>query len=343
MLLLPNLINYFNLENENLKKETKTVKKLPKFNFHEASNSIKEYTDYYSATFGGKATLLNQYALNKRLFFNESAKPKNAIIGKNGWYFLGDRYNYAFNGTFGKNSLTTQQLIKISDRLKKTITYLESKNIDFYFVVPPNKHTIYKEYLPYNRKEHITNFDLLKTHLKKSINLEIIDFREVFLSKKNEEDLYLKVDSHWNEYGAYLGYVEFMNHFNKSSFKADVIPINHYSIKKIKKNDNNDIAKMINYTPETTYIDLEYILNSHIEVAPNSTRNNLKFTNSAKKMKIMMHRDSYANAWMEFFNETFGECIYLRGYNINKSLIEKENPNAVIFEIIERNLINLSK
>ena len=87
MLLLPNIINYFSLESESLKKNTKTVKKLPEFDFDQTSNSLKNYTDYYSATFGGKATLLNQYFLNKRLLFNESAKPSNAVIGKK-WLVL---------------------------------------------------------------------------------------------------------------------------------------------------------------------------------------------------------------------------------------------------------------
>ena len=122
-------------------------------------------------------------------------------------------------------------------------TYLNSKNIEFFLVIAPNKNSIYEEKLPYSLSKQQTKIDQLKAHLKSKLNFDLIDLRPTLITHKAKGLLFLKTDTHWNEYGAFLGYQKTMEEINM-----------HFDIEPAKLSDFNqtnhwkqgDISVMVN-------------------------------------------------------------------------------------------------
>ncbi|OBX23517.1 MULTISPECIES: alginate O-acetyltransferase AlgX-related protein [Bizionia] len=329
MIVAPNVVMFFNLETtEN--NENRAFQEVPNFDLNQPIHSITEFKNYYTENFGLKTTLVNNYIDFKSHTLQETPMPNKVVKGLNGWYFLGNSYNNSLNNAFGNNTFNTDELQEISRRILEIKTYLNEQNIMFYIVVPPNKNTIYREHLPFQFKVYESNLSVLKNYLKAQINFEIIDLTEPLLAAKNFNQLYLKTDSHWNEYGAFIGYQETMKILNED-FKISTVTLDDY-VFQVKPVKQGDIIKMINLNIEESAPTLAK------KTTPiNSTKN------SVNNPKLFMHYDSFSYNWMPYFNESFGAINYVKNYTVNKKHIEEEKPDIVIFEIVERNINVLLK
>lgn len=338
ILILPNLIMLTNLENNQDNKQIK-FKDFPELNLKEPIAFIRGFKNYYNDNFGLKTTSVKNYIDFKINFLEENPIPNRVVHGKNGWYFLGNEFSNVHNNTFGNEPFLKNELKLITQNLNSIINYLSSHGIKFYLVVPPDKNRIYQEEMPYKLNQNITKLEELKEHLKKELDFEIIDLTSTILSNKPNDLLYYKTDSHWNDYGAFLGYTEVINVISKD-FTIPQNPLLNYNIDK-DIIENGGTINMINLIIKEKAITLNKKTASNI-ITKKSTRIDTRYLNSKINLKLIMHRDSFANAWIRFFNESFGESIYLRGYVLDKTLIEKEKPDIIIFEIIERDISILS-
>lgn len=336
-LIAPNIVSVLNLEKHIVDNENVEFKTFPNLTIKDPKKSIKNIKSFYKGNFGLKKTLMNNYISFKRDYLNEDAVPNSVVTGKDGWYFLGDQYNKVVTNTFNNVNDTTQ-LNFIVNNLKQINNYLKSKNIQFYITVPPNKHSIYSEFLPYKLKKKTTFYDLFKDRIKNT-NLNLIDLHAKLLNEKNNKQVYVKTDSHWNKLGAFIAYQDVINSISKD---IEIKPVNYNNYNVFEEEKSlNDLTKMINLVKTTSVVIFEKRTKTQIDTI-SSKHNNLHFKNANKSLKLLMSRDSFSDAWVSFYNETFGETRFIKTYNLNKDVIETYKPDIVIFEVAERNLINLS-
>jgi len=333
-LLVPNVVLFLGLDKDVKSNTNITFKTFPELNVKKPMKFIGNFKNYYVENHGLKKSHINNYISIKRNILHDDPIPNRVVKGKNDWYFLGNHYNNVFNDAYGNAPITEDQLQIISKSITKTRDYLKKKNIDFYVVIAPNKHTIYPEHLPFSLDKGPSRLDILNAYLNKQTDFKIIDLRSV-ISREKESQLYLKTDTHWNEYGAYLGYNAVMNEIVKkrSVTKRELY---EYNIEKTEI-ANRDLDRMINLnqTVSNTLLSPKFLENKDVI---ETSYNRIHIKNSQKPLKVLMYRDSFALAWMDFFNETFGELVYLRGYSVKKADVEKEQPDIIILELIERNL-----
>ncbi|MGB6269093.1 MAG: DHHW family protein [Olleya sp.] len=339
MLITPNIVLLFGLEkgftnNENIEFETP-----PEFDLYHPKNTLSNYKSYYLGNYGLKKTLVNQYVYFKSEILKENPLPDKVVVGKQGWYFLGNSYAKVLNNTFNN----TQEDIKIEQaiqNLKIVSDYLKEKNIPFYLAVAPNKHNIYKEFLPYQLDQNSTFYSQLIKELDKT-NINYINLNTVLLEKKKNEKLYYKTDTHWNRLGAFYAYEEVTKTIGKV-LNIKPLSLNDYivdtSIKPI-----NDLSKMINANKSEEVVELTKKVTNKIDTL--STKfYDLMFSNPNKQLKLLMCTDSFSKAWISFFNDSFNETRFIKNYNqITSQLIEQYKPDVIIYEIVERNLPNLAK
>jgi alginate O-acetyltransferase complex protein AlgJ len=326
MLIAPNAVLLINIK-------TGTA---PKLNVNE-NNSLKEFKDYYTENFGFKTSLANSYLNLKTSTLNEVALPDRVVIGRNNWFFLGNYYNNTLNDALGWSTIKDYQVNNILNKLNNINDYLSSKNIAFYVVVAPNKNNIYNENLPFHTKKGSTVLQQFKSNLKNSKDLKFIDLSESLKRKKSINNLYIKSDTHWNELGAYYGYSEIIAEIKKD-IDVPLVPLSAYEV--VDTFQQFDLTNMINYKFIDIKIELEKIEPTKAKSIRPDKNIYRHYINPEKDKVLVLHRDSFANALTQFFNESFGESYYLKNYKLNKELIEKVKPDLVIFEIVERNLIN---
>lgn len=336
LLILPNLILISGWENtEN--NENKIFDSPPETQFNNPKQLLADYRDYYEQNFGLRTTLINLYFNIKTKVFKDNPLPNNVVKGANGWYFLGNDHNNILNDTFGNVPFTDAELNSITRNLETINGDLKSRNIKFYIVVPPNKQTIYQEKLPYQWMKHPTRLEQLQNHLNKRQNLSLILLTPKLMAEKENKQLYHKTDTHWNDYGAYLGYMATIDVI-KNDFEISAIPLSKYSLE--TKMIKGDIPALINQNVQERSLVMKKKDQSKIDtLSPAYTFQHYK--NRHQNLKLMMHSDSFSDAWIPFFNESFGETLYVRKYTLDASVLDKLQPDVVIFQIVERNLSNL--
>jgi hypothetical protein len=95
-------------------------------------------------------------------------------------------------------------------QLKKA--WLQGLGIRYVLFIPPNKSSIYGEFVPgvYDRVRDRTALDDLLDHLRAHTDVTVVDSRRTLLDGKNTAPVYFKTDTHWNQLGAFLAYQDVM-------------------------------------------------------------------------------------------------------------------------------------
>jgi hypothetical protein len=113
--------------------------------------------------------------------------------------------------------------------------WLKNQNIQYLFVVVPDKQSIHPEYLPdyLNKVRNRTRFDQLLEYMNENSDVNILDLRVPLLEAKKTDIIYWDRDSHWNYKGAYIAYrsimerltewfsLEKIKEFNPSDYEID--------------------------------------------------------------------------------------------------------------------------
>lgn len=332
LLIVPNIIMFTSFEaglNDTEKRGSKKIELTKGI-----QSFISSFKGYYKDHFGLKKTLTQSYIAFKNNVLDESPIPNKVVIGKaKDWYFLGDDFSDAFSGSIGASQYNEKDIKKIVDDIETMSLWLNEQGIKFYLAVPPNKHTVYKDLLPL-KYNNTSKYEHALNAIKANTNVSIIDLKRPLLKLRDSLQIYHTTDSHWNDLGAYFGYRIVMNHLKIDFPELEAISLNSFN-KKSMMSQHQEMTRMINLTVDEPIIKLEKKSPSNVSVKIN-TNSFSHFENSDKNLKIYFCRDSFSNAWIKYFNESFGASLYAKTYRINKNQILREKPDIVILEFVER-------
>jgi hypothetical protein len=341
VLVVPTIIQVFGLEkishSENRNKadfpKLHTIKKPKQF--------VNEIKTFYKDNFGLRNTLSDFYINFKTTTLHESPIPSKVIIGKKGVLFLGNSFSNVINESLGFDLFSERELSKIKSTILERKNWLKSQNIAFYVAVVPNKHSVYRELLPFKAPIIQTRKDQLINYLKSSINFNLIDLGAQFKTKKLQYNLYRKFDTHWNDIGAFFGYQTLIDCI-KTDFNIERREFSEYYTKKVIL--NGELGKMITLFNKDTVSTLNAFHPDKIDtilMPKYYSKKNIyedHFKNSKKTYKVLFLRDSFSSAMKQFFNQTFGECTFIWTHKFDKEIILKEKPDIVVMEYVERYL-----
>ncbi|PKO22298.1 MAG: hypothetical protein CVU38_10120, partial [Chloroflexi bacterium HGW-Chloroflexi-1] len=173
-------------------------------------SALVEFPDgfeaFYNDHFGFRERLVYLYnVLNVRLGVSPTEK---VLVGKDGWFFYANREDGNVIQDYRNNDpLTASDLAAWQADLEQKYRWLHAQGIAYLFVIVPNKHTIYAEYLP----DYITKVgaqsraDQLVEYLAAHTAVPVLDLRPVMLAAKGSGPLlYDRTSTHWNAWGANL-------------------------------------------------------------------------------------------------------------------------------------------
>jgi len=300
--------------------------------------------------------------LNANLNFRmgRAMNPDKVVVGTNGWLFVGNGYFETINQYRGLKPLSEKQLSRWLRYFNTLQDYLKSRNIRFCLALTPEKHSIYPEYLPpYIIKKGVSPYDQI---VSRKGNLNLVDLRKTLLESKKEHQklLFYKTGTHWNQFGAYLAYRRIMNSLDTVSGPDPVILTDsQFSCR--QSSNKKDLQKLI--MGELLFSDFE--INSKVALAPQMLRyKELRrknewadlspnagvdifyspiVVNTQKKGRLLVFGDSFSIYLSIYLNNTYREVAYVH-YNSVESgdiskLLDQYQPDAVLFQLLERHLI----
>ncbi len=298
---------------------------------------------YFSQNFGFRNRLV--YARNalEQAFFKTSGQS-DVIVGEDGWLF----YGRALDDFLGTSVLSDTELDRMAVVVEMMQNYAKREGKDFIFVSAPNKMSVYGEYMPYYYIEEkgLGNYELLHERLT-TLGVNTVQLKNALTVKKLEgQQLYHKLDSHWNNYGAAAAY-EAMADKLFELYGADYSAYTHYGEVpySVKNNFSGDLQSMLLPGSSKKDAQVEFDIDDGFEYV-NRFRSveDLVITtqnqSAAVDKSVTLFRDSFGNALYWFFAKDYASLTAKREipYNIYQAAKESD---LVAVELVERNLKNL--
>ncbi len=313
--------------------------KMPKLIYDTPNLSVNsdfgdEFEAYFQKSFAYRNKVVDAFATLKTSVFSEG--NEQVIVGRDGFLFFSD----TLNDYMGNAKMTDSEIDAAANALKSMNEACLAKGAEFIFVCAPNKNSIYPEMMQgrYEMNGEDRDIDRLMSELD-SLGVPYIDLRSILTDAKSEVLVYHKRDTHWNTEGARIAFEAIsaelgFAHPDFSDYGptavhdhvGDLDTLLYPSRRMHDDNTSYDFSKSYTYT--TAY----------------STPMDLRIaTRGAGSGKLLMFRDSFANAIIPFAAASFSEVRFERAspYCDNIGILDSFDADYVIAMIAERNLRDL--
>jgi hypothetical protein len=346
ILLTPLTLGYFKIGENLVLDENRELAFKPKFGIYE--KFPKYFSDYFNDHFGLRKQLIvaNRW-LRFKLF---GVSPNKAIsIGKENWLFYTPDVNYI--DSVNAQGFSDSELEQIRNNLIGIQKEFEKRGIKFYFLVAPNKQSIYPEFLPsYMKKVRPdSRLDQLSRFLEKEEKINFINPKKELIEAKKEKNVYLKYDTHWNYFGAFTVYQKLFQRINGDFKEIKAKDLKDFETK-TRTAPNNDLAQQMGVSGKYKEEELVFenkkpqtkiVLEDCPKIFTLCPIRVFEVDNS-KLPKMLMFRDSFGTGLIPFMAEHFQRSYFYWGsIPFSTSIIEKENAKIIIFELTERELWRL--
>ncbi len=325
-------------QDEISKDENRTLAKLePLIKNNEINfNFGRNFNDWFNDRFYLRNNFIASNDL--KLLLSKNWKTKDVIKGKEDWLFLG--WNNAVNSYSNKMPLSDDELLKIYKYLNNINNRCKAHKIKFYVFIAPDKSTIYEEFYADSIKKvsKVSKTEQLIDYMNKNSDIKIIYPKNKLLEAKNKNIIYWKTDTHWNELGAYFGYIELIETIQK-----DFSSIKTYKIKNYEEKEyNGDLYKMapkfLRKEDKTLY-KTPIVNNDFCKFPKDESKEAVICYNPLGEKNLLMFRDSFAISLIPYLSHSFKNSKFIWDDNVNLS----DDTDIVVLEIIERNLSDLIK
>ncbi len=306
----------------------------------------------FADRFGGREFFVREHHRALLRLFGVSALA-TVQPGRDGWYYwLGEDGKSLDRHYRGIVAVAQSEIDATARELERRRAWLASLGIAYVVMVVPEKFTIYPEHLPawVAPSPSPTPLDRLRDAVASQGKVDFIDLRPALRAAKAHERLYYKTDSHWNFNGATIGYDALMlaaqralpdgalPGFVPAPRPAHTPGVDYYSGDltvmlglpgKIREDDVAPLAKVLADTASRCarrldkgeYPGFEYFVCDR----PGLPR-------------AVMLRDSMAIPLIPLLSENFSRVVYVSSRKLDRALIERERPDLVIEELVERSL-----
>lgn len=314
------------MKNETLENE-QTVKRPEMVENHSVNvEFLNDFETYVVANFGFRTAFINMNSQISRDIFHTSGVD-SVVLGNQGYLYYAD----TVNDYLGIVSLNEREQFNIVHSLELIQDYVQGKGAKFLFLIAPNKNSLY-DYMPYNyvKASEEGNADKI---LERLTNVNTIDLFELF--RNQSEELYHKLDSHWNNQGAYLVFQEMLkNFFKETDLYKDV------SVEQ-KKDFSGDLYKMLN--PSGTEKDWNYYYSvenqyRYVTRTRSVEQSYIETENTEEEGSLLMFRDSFGNALLPFLANVYKNAVFDKNIPYDMRKMDVYQADTVVIEIAERNL-----
>lgn len=314
---------------------------------------------YLGDHFGYREFLIHRYHREMTKRFGKIGNESKVLLGKDGWFFYTD--GEQMEDYMGHLKLSEKQLTALVAERQRRATWCRQRGIEYIMVVPPNKQSIYPEYLPPQTApfKGTSRFEQLLDFTNKSPLPFLIDLSRPLREAKNETELYYKTDTHWNLRGAYIGFGEIVKvlqkRFPDSAFTTDFSFGPDITKSCADNPDLCDLARMAMQQNEATIIC--QTLAGFKACAQTGHFDRYGFSNlpqrqdmpsfaqgcEKRQLTALVFRDSFFVSIEPFISENFRHVIYLWKAYDQKNIEEALNVrqiDVVIDEVVEGFLFN---
>jgi hypothetical protein len=268
---------------------------------------------------------------------------EKVLRGRNGRLFVDNDTNEVVRQHTGELKLSGRQLRDWRVLLENRCAWLERRGTPYFFLVPPNAHSVYPEDLPEDvpsagrRPVH-----QLIEHVDAHSYARIIYPLEELLAAKPNELLYAKTDTHWTALGAWIAYRRL------AAEVGDAVPmhtVREEDLRHWQKEIPGELGVKVDPPTASTRVwaAVERPL-AHL-VADNRVINRGMILETecaeAPDTKCLVLGDSFAIGLHPFLASSFRRLVFVHMPTLDYEVVEQVAPDVVISVLNERFLISI--
>lgn len=293
-------------------------------------NVLSDLTDYIADRFALRREFVNAWAVLNAGLFHTSAEDQ-VVLGTDGWLY----YAPTLDDYMGR-ALSDEELDLAARNLAAIQAYAEERNATFLFTIAPNKNSLYPGNMPgYIPSGHASSNAVKIVPYLERYGVNYVDLFEVFNAE--DEVLYYRTDSHWNDRGAALAADSLL----AASGREGVYSAGPFAPADAHRGDLYDMLFPLGTDTEEaeSYAGFRF-----------TTRNN---PNGGNAMKIetecadgegvlLCWRDSFGISLYPYLADSFSEALFLRSGSYDLSMIDEFGADVVLIELVERDLYRIA-
>jgi alginate O-acetyltransferase complex protein AlgJ len=357
LVLLPTADYFFKLDYAEPAQENRLPARWPAFKgLTQSREFITKVEKYFNDHFGFRKRLVRLNNHWKDQLFHDPGNSQFVMVGRDGWlFFSGDRVilQCARRDVFSEQELENWRRL-----LEMRRDWLRVRGAKYLFVVPPDKHTVYPEYLPdwLEPGTAPSKVQQLVNYLKAHSTVEMLDLSQALIEAKKTHVAYQKTDTHWNSFGGFVAYRAVAQALARQLPGLTPVPPEALDWRPVQSRKGGDLARIMGVadlrweTEEMRPVVLRPLATlSDVYDPVRLPHGGIKETwpfftlNTNASGKAIVVRDSFACSWYPYLGQHFKEVIYLwkyendhAHYEWDRPLIEREKPDVVIDEMLER-------
>jgi alginate O-acetyltransferase complex protein AlgJ len=348
LITLPTLDTCLHLDRAPFSNENRTLAKWPTWHrFAKLQGFVAGLESYFNDHFGFRNQLVRWNNGSKFHLFRMSSNP-DVLIGREGWlFYIGSPFYESWTGASPWTERDLENWRKLFERRRK---WLQARGIKYLVAIPPDKQTVYPEYLPdwlqqvRGRSRVVQFVEYMKAHS----TVPVVDLSKPLIEGKSNGINFCKTDTHWNSRGAFLGYRALMQAMTNQLPNVYAVSTDAYDWRALPEH-NRDLSRMMGQGDSFVETNaFNPVLLRRLPVAtrfhdparfpfgPIDEQAPVSIRNEKASHKLMFFRDSFARAYMPFVSQSFRETIYIWHRQWDWAMIEREKPDVVVDEFVER-------
>ncbi|MCM1179188.1 MAG: hypothetical protein NC347_02945 [Clostridium sp.] len=297
---------------------------------------LQELGTYFEEHFAFRPQLVTADSVIQTKIFGVS-NMDTVLAGKNGWlYYTATLDDYLF-----ENTLSERGIQNVAHNISLIQQYVTAQGAAFVLTVAPNKNSLYRENMPYYAGKTVSdtkNMTRLAAELKEC-GISYADLFQAF--EVEDEILYLKKDSHWNQKGAVLAYNTLLDYLEQEHENYETVD----SLR--TKTEYGDLNKMLypcDFEPEWNYSYQKEPVYRYVTDTESVEDAWIVTKNETGEGSLLMFRDSFGNTLLPLMADTYQDAYFSKGlpYHLEE-YCSLYHPQTVIVEKVERNIVDFAE
>ena len=298
--------------------------------------------------FGGRDALVRLHHTLKVSLFGLSPVSK-VLIGRNDWlYYLGDDGRALDRVLRRHPAPTAAETAAIVEGIRRRAEALRERGIAWRLVVVPDKYTVYPEHVPawLQPLSPVSPLDAVLAALPPSLRPTVVDLRGLLREAARDRLVYYRTDSHWNVNGGWIAYQQILAAMREATGRP-VRPQEPLPPEYSDRTTSGDVAKMLGITGRYTEPDPALRMPEGWQACARDEAGRPPGWGMARQLlrcpgaeipRAVIHHDSMGYVLLSHLPNHIEQSLWIEGRAWDLPYLERERPEIVVDEIVERNL-----
>jgi hypothetical protein len=266
------------------------------------------------------------------------------LIGRQGWWYYTD--DGAMDDIVAATPMPEAALARWAASIGDTRAWLAQRGIPYLFVLTPDKHAVYPEFLPASvRPLGPWRGDQFAREMTARLPPgTVLALKDALVARKPIERVFHRTDTHWNGRGALLAWQAIASWMRAQGFDA---PASEAFDTVSARAVGQDLPRMLGLEGQVTEDALDVVprMPRRARVvepagAPIGAELGRLVTEhpDTSLPRMVIFRDSFMTGVMPFLAEHCSRCVFLWQRDVDPAVIAQEHPDIVIHQMVGRRL-----